>query len=459
MLTSWRYVDSETPVIAGKHIDTERGVTQWQNKRPREADQGQRTFNVVDAGIATSASALRVRTYYAQALILFNVYGAPLSFGPYLEYYHTTTLPTTPLWSLSLIVAIQIFSIFAVPYPIWMIYHQWPNRRRIMIFTSVLAVVGAQGSLIFCKSHLELMLLQGLLLGSGLGALLTLGTLFLGSHYRFNLPMTSWISAIGGFAGALVYTTIGWLFLRRDQWKAANAANLGISIATLLTAFFLAKHSEKGNMQLDVEAPQSLKSIFIENGALWFVVGYVLVFFGLFIWPIYVLLILSHAPALYWPDSGGWTLVAMFGSALISSPISANERFRKHVPPVESFSAACLFAGASIIAPAWVPQFWFSVGWGAGYGFALGAILTLHINVVAIFHPLGIVWHPDMPVRGALMMALGGLSAAAGLVTVAVLLENKENGTKIAAVLTMVCMMFGGTMIAGIWWWRYKGFL
>ncbi|CAO2655693.1 Nn.00g044960.m01.CDS01 [Neocucurbitaria sp. VM-36] len=466
MPSNWRHTNQETAVHSGrifanpaerKNIDTEEGVTRWQTKKPQEADLGQRAFNVVEAGIATSATARRVRTYYAQALILFNVYGIPLSFGPYLEYYHTTILPTTPLWSLSLIVAIQILCIFAAPYPIWIIYHRWPKQRRIMIFTALLAVVGAQGSLIVCKNHLEIMLLQGLLMGCGLGALFTLGTLFLGSHYKFNLPMASWISASGGFAGALVYTATAWQLLRRDQWKAANAASLGISIATLLTAFFLAKHSERGNVQLEVHAPQSLRAIFVEKGALWFVLGYILIFFGLFIWPIYVLLILSHAPTLEWPDAGGWTLLAMFGSAFFSSPTCANVRFRKHLPPVTSFSAACLFAGVSILTPAWVPKFWFSIGWGAGYGISLGAILTLHIKVIAMFHPLGVVWHPDMPVRGAFMMALEGISAAAGLVMTAVLLESKGNGTKIVAIVAMVCMMLGGVMIAGVRWCRSQG--
>ncbi|KAJ4371280.1 hypothetical protein N0V83_004497 [Neocucurbitaria cava] len=468
MADNWRHTGSGTALHAGqvfvnpairKHIDSQEGVTGWQNKRPHEADPGQRAFNVVEAGIATSASARRIRTYYAQALILFNVYGVPLSFGPYLEYYHTTLLPTTTLWSLSLIVAIQMLCIFAAPYPIWILYHRWPKQRRIMVFTSLLAVVGAHGSLIFCKTHLEIMLLQGLLMGCGLGALFTLGTLFLGSHYKFNLPMASWISASGGFAGALVHTATAWQLLRRDQWKAANAVSLGVAIVTLLAAFFLAKHSERGNVQLDVRAPQSLRAIFLEKGALWFVIGYILVFFGVFIWPIYVVLILSHAPAFLWPDAGAWTLLAMLGTAFFASPVCANVHFRRHLPPVASFSAACVFAGVSVITPAWVPQFWFSVGCGAAYGVALGAILTLHIKVVAVFHPLHGVWHPDMPVRGALMMALGGIAAAAGFVTTAVLLEKKKNGSKIVAILAIVCLMLGGMMIAGVRWWRRKGFL
>ena len=468
MSSNWRDVDTEAAVRAGrvfahpavrKHIATEKAATNWQERRPQEAHQDHRAFNVVDAGIATSATARRVRTYYAQALILFNVYGIPLSFGPYLEYYHTTLLPTTSLWSLSLIVAIQILCIFAAPYPAWIIYHRWPKQRRIMILVSVLAVVGAQGSLIICNTHLTIMLLQGLLMGCGLGALFTLGTLFLGSHYRFNLPMASWISAIGGFAGALLYTATVWQCLRRDHWKTANATCLGISIATLLTAFFLAKHSQKGNKQLDVQAPHSLRAIFVEKGGLWFVAGYILVFFAIFIWPVYVLLLLSHAPAFHWPDAGAWTLLAMFGTALISSPTCANVRFRHHLSPVTSFSAACLFAGASIIAPAWVPQLWFAVGWGAAYGIALGAILTLHINVVAAFHPQGGVWRPDMPMRGVFMMALGGMSAAAGLVVTAVVLERKENGIKLVAIVATGCMMLGGAMIAGLRWWRCQGFV
>jgi ABC-type branched-subunit amino acid transport system permease subunit len=90
------------------------------------------------------------------------------------------------------------------------------------------------------------------------------------------------------------------------------------------------------------------------------------------------------------------------------------------------------------------------------YGVGLGAVAALHIKVTTVFHGEKVVWRPDMPVKAAVMMLLGGLSALTGLIISAIVIENVESGVKIVACGSSGNLVLGGASIAFARWRRCR---
>jgi hypothetical protein len=302
------------------------------------------------------------------------------------------------------------------------------------------------------------MLLQGLVLGAALGTLFTLSTLVLSTHYRFNLPLVSMQSGAMGFLGAIVHTIVA--RQRSGTVRYVPAANAGLLLGTSLVAYGLMRRVEEdtplNRFSSALKLPSSISKIRKERGTILFVLGYMLVFSSIFIFPVYIVAILTQSPSLITPQRGTWILATTFATAACSACISANPTARKRLGPVNTFIAACLFSSASSLVPAFIPSFRSGLVGGAAYGLGLGAILALHVKVTTVFHGEKVVWHPDMPARAALLMALGGGSAFAGILVSAIVIESMQNGVRIVACVTAGCLGLGGVMVA-VGRWRRCG--
>jgi hypothetical protein len=400
---------------------------------------------------------------WAQALVLFNVVGIPLSHGVYLEYCFAVQHSGSRLSALSIIPAIQIFTIMSIPGLVGWVYH-WRGSRsgwKIMFFIAGGTAVCAQLPLQWAKPYGLTLILQGPVLGIALGTLFTLSTLVLSSHYRYNLPLVSMQSGFMGFLGAVVYA-----FVARQGLAIHNcyapAATAGIMAVTLVTAFWLL-HRIKGigaspRTKIDMKLPQSLAKIMKEKGTMCFVLGYILVFYSIFTTPIYLVVILTQTPALFAPDLGTLALITCLGTAAVSASISANPIVRRRIGPVNTIIAACILAGAASVLPVFIPYVWLTLVSAGVYGIGLGAVTALHIKTTTVFHAEKAVWHPDMPARAAMMMALGGVSAFAGILVSAVLMENMRNGVKFALGMAGGCLVAGGGLIAVARWRRCAKF-
>lgn len=406
----------------------------------------------------------RNRAVWAQALVLFNVVGIPFSHGVYLEYYYTTALSTSKLNALAVIPALQILCILGTPIIVGWLYY-WRGQRsgwRIAFFVTTILAVCVQLPLQWVDSYVLTMILQGPLLGASLGTLFTLSTLVLSSHYQFNLPLVSMQSGFMGFFGAIIYTLVARQGLgTRGAGHYAPAATAGILAGTLLTAYFLIRRVKESDFQPGIHSsqfaikfPKDIGRIFKEQGTIWFLLGYMLVFFALFIFPIYIVVVLTQQPALVSPDTGAWVLITMFATAALSACISANVCFRERLGPVDNFIASSIIVGAASLLPTWMPSFLSALVCGAVYGIGLGAIIALHIKVTTAFYKEKVVWHQDMPARVAIVMVLGGCSAFAGLLVSAFVIENMENGVRIVTCVATGCLVVGGILIAFARWQR-----
>ncbi|KAG9193784.1 hypothetical protein G6011_03819 [Alternaria panax] len=417
---------------------------------------------------------------YAQALVLFNVFGIPLSSATRLEHDFTSVFPTKSLVSLAAILGLQILVLFASPLPIGYLYnmllnwkHQywWTNSVWKLLF-GVAVIVATTSELLSYKvqkDYIAILLLRGLALGGALGTCFTTSTLVLASHYRNDVPLVSVQPGFAGFAGAVVYTIIAHFAFQSatgGEMAYLYSGGGGIMGATLLAAFFLLvglnPHEEtfwtqKYKLHLCVS-----KGFFrhVRGGGMWFILGYMLVFMGVLVYPIYCVVLLTQVPGLFLPDAATYGVFGMLSVAAISGSFVANMRSLKKVGAVNIFVAASVLAGAVCLAPVVYSRLYVVVPLALVYGVALGAILSLHMIVAASFLSKKVEgrWEDDMPARVAIVMALAGFGAFGVIVGAAALIEGSEKGEQIVMKAAGVCMIGGGVLVAcaRMWRWREK---
>jgi hypothetical protein len=191
---------------------------------------------------------------------------------------------------------------------------------------------------------------------------------------------------------------------------------------------------------------------------MWFLIGYVLVSTGVLIYPVYGTVLLTQAPALFYPDMAAYGVLGMFGVAAVSGSVAANLTCLKGVGAVNVFVAAAVLAGAVVLAPVVWPRLHVVVPLAMVYGVAIGAVLSLYMIVVAEFLSKKVEgrWEDDMPARVAIVMALAGLGAFGGVVGAAALIEGSERGWQIAFRVASAFMIGGGVLVGCARMWRWK---
>lgn len=454
------------PAVQGNFYDARQGIT-----RPTQLafdHQDARAKEEARIKLLTKYARHRNRAVWAQALVLFNVVGIPLSQGVYLEYYVNAALTGCSLSALSIIPALQIACVLCIPILVgW--FYQWRGQRsgwRLMFFGAILLAFAIQLALQWIETYTATMLLQGPILGAALGTLFPLSTVVLSSHYRFNQPLVSMQSGLMGFLGAIIYTLIARQGLQvRGKGHFAPAATAAILVGTLLIAYTLIRRVKENELPPDAQEwhtnmklPKSVNKIWKEQGTIWFILGYMLIFFALFNFPIYISLVLTQPPAPLDSKTAAFVPIITLTTAAISACISANPILRKRLGPLNTFIASCIFAGAASLLPFFMPNLPIALPCGGAYGVSLGAIISLHLKVTTIFHGEKVVWHPDMPIRAAVMMVVAGCSAFAGLLASAFIIENVGGGMKIVASVAAGCLVAGGCLIAFARWRRCRNF-
>ena len=454
------------PAVQGNFYDARQGIT-----RPTQLTfhhQDLRAKEEARLKLLTKYARHRNRAVWAQALVLFNVVGIPLSQGVYLEYYYNAALTGCSLSALSIIPALQVACILCIPILVgW--FYQWRGQRsgwRLMFFGATLLAFAAQLALQWIENYTVIMLLQGPFLGAALGTLFPLSTLVLSSHYRFNQPLVSMQSGLMGFLGAIIYAVIARQGLQvRGNSHFAPAATAAVLLGTLLLAYTLIRRVKQIEVPPDIQEwhsnmklPRNICKIAKEEGTIWFILGYMLIFFAIFNFPIYISLVLTQPPATIDPKTAAFVPIVTLTTAAISACLSANPILRKRLGPLNTFITLCVFAGAASLLPFFMPYLPIALPSGSAYGISLGAIISLHIKVTTIFHGEKVVWHPDMPVRAAVMMALAGCSAFAGLLASAFIIENVRGGIRVVASVTAGSLVAGGCVIAFARWRRCRNF-
>ncbi|KAF2853130.1 hypothetical protein T440DRAFT_466120 [Plenodomus tracheiphilus IPT5] len=413
-----------------------------------------------------TAPSLRIKALWAHALVLFNVCGIPLSYGTYFEYYHNTLLPTKPPSSLAIPIALQILCILGTPSLIGYIYHALGRERewwRLIFIIAGVVAVAAQVALQWCNQYVLLLILQGPLLGSALGTVWTVSTLVLASHCKSNVPLVSVFCGFTGFVGAVVYTCIAPWGLRSQEggkkgW--AQAISAIIMFGTLLVAYVLMRRVKVDVMKawtrryrLKLKLPSNFTRDLRRPSTILFLLGYTAIFFSIFIHPIHGLLILTQPPTLKSPEEATIVWLTTLGVAACTACLSAHFYTHRRIGVVNMFASSAVLAGAAVLAPLRMSQSYISYLLAAVYGVALGGLLPLHIMAAAMFlapeNNKGKSWREDVAARVALIMAIAGMCAFAGMVTAAAVIENMERGIDVALRIAGSGLIGGGMLVAG----------
>ena len=415
---------------------------------------------------------------WSQALILFNTLGIPLSHGTTLEHHFTTLFPSQSLTTLALIPSLQLLFLFASPLPVGYIYrccipssnsNSRPWGWKVLFGISIVIAIAAQFALYATQSYIVVLLLQGPVLGTALGACFTISSLVLAGHYRNDVPLVSVQSGFAGFAGAVVYTALTRLAYESSEDNYGARVHLytgAVTAATLLPAFLLltrlSPQKEKDwilTHPLHLSIPKHLLTN-LKGGGLWFLTGYMLVFSGILVLPFYSIVLLTQPPGLFFPDTATYSVLAMLSVAAISGSAVANIHALRRVGPVNTFVAASVLGGAVCLSPTLYPKLYVVLPLAAVYGVALGAVFSLHMVVAASFLSRKVAgrWEDDMPARVAVGLVLAGLAAFGGVVGAAALIEGSGQGGRIAMQVAGACMGGGGVLVGCARLWRWKTF-
>ncbi|KAF2468429.1 uncharacterized protein BDR25DRAFT_304888 [Lindgomyces ingoldianus] len=296
-------------------------------------------------------------------------------------------------------------------------------------------------------------MMQGILMGIGLGILLVAGILCLSSHYKNNIPLASMTGTIMGPLGGVIYTTGSYIQFQEREFQKACWINCGIMAATLVPACFLMKPSEIYG-RLSTQAPEESTRIWKEKDTLLFTLGYLCLFFGLFTWPAYIVLMIASTPQHEFPTSPTVVLMITYGVSILTAPIMTSGLVLRTNGALNTFILAAVAVGASFIFPSQAPSLLAFELWCTPYAVGLGAVLGLYIRVTSIFHFSDATRPFDRPARISALLTLVGIVAAAGVVTTAALVEMDDGGFKIAMLINGIVVMAGGLLMWVGRWFR-----
>jgi hypothetical protein len=407
----------------------------------------------------------RRQTYLAHALILFNLYGTLLSYGPYLEYYYTAQkYGINNVATVSSSLALRLFCVCVVPLPVAYCYLQ--NLRNgfyvlylLVPFCPLIALLESPGA---WPLILPVQGFQGL----ALGALASLGVLALGTHYKNNIPLASTIGCAAGFMGAVVHTGVAYAFLANSKHTYAYIASTVINAVTLCPAAMLIKrnsyYARLGFLKTKEKKVERPSSSFKNKSSLLSIVGLWLISIGLFVWPTYIILQMSHTPSKIYPVEATTSLLLMHGCGFVGAILGPLPFFRHRLGAVNIFICASFIAAASYVDPAWIPSKTIAMCHAPIYGLCLGVLLSL---LVKVFYTITQFNRPEAgpPCHFDVGICLigTGVSAALGIALVGLMMDMIGDGLRLG--LTAVAgIMFCGTVCLAVgrfWGTGWKGWV
>lgn len=421
------------------------------------------------------APSLRRKALWAHALVLLHVWGIPLSYGAYFEYYFNTQFPTKPLSSVAIPIALQLLCILGMPSLVGSLYHALGTQQewwRLIFVIAGLTATATQFALQWCTQYTSVVILQGAVLGSALGTLWTVSILVLASHYKGDVPLVSTFCGFAGFVGAILHTLIArWgLSMQKDEQTGyAQIASGAFLFGTLLISLLLMRRVKEHALspwsrcfQLRLKLPSKFVKDLWKSSTVLFLLGYIAIFLGIFTYPAYLVLLLTQPPTLFAPKTGTVGLLIMLSTASLSACLSANAHTRRRIGAVNTFAFASILAGAAALAPVRMPKAYVSFQLAAAYGLALGCFVPLNVVVTALFMGYqppekGKARQDDIPARVAFVMVLAGICTFTAIMASSVLVENLEKGLDVVLRITGGLLIGGGVVILGARLVKWEG--
>ena len=399
----------------------------------------------------------RVRTYTAHALILFNVYGVPLSSGIWLEYCFTSLHPSHPLLSISAIFGAQFACLgFAIGVTA-SLYRRWPGYWRLQMFLGGLSVCVAHLGLVIASNLWVTVLCQGVLTGLGLGVSGTVSVMVLSTHYKHNLAVASTQCVGAGFFGAIVYTLLTWMCLRTDNVKLGHGVTLVLLSLTLVPAVLVARPSAMTKSSRARQSPPNMSTVPRAKRPSFLALLTTLALSpALPLPPLLSPLLLSRHPTPHRADTGSYFLFALSGAALLSSTLIPRTPPHR-LAPTTLLTASTFLAGISVVPLIWMRILYVAVPCAAVFGVGLGGVCAVWVEALAALVEggggEGLGWWV------CVLVAVGGVGAGGGIMGAAAVLSRMESGVEIVMGVMSGCLVLGGLMVgagADVKYWAKK---
>lgn len=369
---------------------------------------------------------------WSHALVMFNALGLQLAQGAYLEWNYTTAFPEKDLVSVVAVVATGWGCILCSPFIVVSIYNlsNWrkqkkqsetsssqtkqaqPQRKQeqvppistqeksksLHIFTTLLLFT-SQIALHWLKSFTCILVLQGIVIPSGLSLLATLSTIRLAKHYKHNIPLVSMQAFTPGFLGGAIYTTIARQGLK-VRGGYAQGASAGVMLCTLVLAWWMIPPSLPLSLPL-LPLPSSSSHLYLrhrhrrnpktrpQNKAkslsnLLLTISYLLLISAILIPLTFTSLLLTQPPTLLPPSTSTLTLIATLLSASLSACLAPHPRITRSINPINAFSLAGILSASAILVLFYQPaNQWVVFGASGVYGVCLGVVLVAQGVVVS----------------------------------------------------------------------------
>jgi len=250
MAESIELEDVPTPLVARLRrsrdvhdLDLEQYRAEHSPRSARERP-GSECSGPVRRSIVLSASAVAVNVDPADGrslvwkhavcglLVFFNCWGINLSFGVFQEYYVNWLTPSLLQSRVVLIGSVQLALMFILAIPVGRAFDSgW--CRAILIPGAVLMCV-SQFLLSACQKWWELFLVQGIMMGIGMGMVFMTATLCLTTYFKNNIGIAMFIGSAGSSIGGIVYAYVARQLLRHANFRVTCLAMGGIMLGTMI---------------------------------------------------------------------------------------------------------------------------------------------------------------------------------------------------------------------------------
>ncbi len=165
-------------------------------------------------------------------LVIFNCWGLNFSFGVLQDYYVRTFLPSTAPSRIAWIGSTQLFLIFVLGLPIGRAVDA--GHFRIFFNVGSVLLVLAIFCTSFCTNYWQLLLVQGIITGLGMGMIFCSGLVVLMTYFKTKIGLAMGIGAAGSSVGGIVYTLIAQKVLQTSGFPWTMRCIGFVSLATMI---------------------------------------------------------------------------------------------------------------------------------------------------------------------------------------------------------------------------------
>ncbi|OCK77675.1 MFS general substrate transporter [Lepidopterella palustris CBS 459.81] len=334
----------------------------------------------------------------AGVCVIFNCWGVNLAFGVFQEYYSNWLLWKHSQSQVAWIGSVQLALIFLLAVPVGKIFDA--GIFRMVFIPGAMIMISGQFLLCMCDQWWSLFLVQGIMMGIGMGMVFMSGTLCLMTYWKDNLSAAMGLGAAGAPIGGIVYTLVARALLRYKSFKVTCLVMGAIMAVTMIPPVIIYKPypgRAKGTKQIIDWG------IFGEPSYMLMTMGMFFSFLGLYFGFYYIIVYGTDVLGMF-PMEASNLLIAMLGANIVGRivPICISVRC---LGPLNTL-IPCLFFSSMLM------YMWMGTSnrhalyvIACVYGFTAAGVQSLFTPTISAF---GVHGSPTMGVRmGVAMMAIG----------------------------------------------------